>query len=208
MDLIITLLTFIFGIFIGWFTNHWYSVNLKQPELCRSGSGSGSNFLDSGFRYTHLSIKNELRSLAIRLPETIILGKRLKTHFGNQIIERDPARKCRAHLLDESGKHICPLYWLSDNSVLDTVDIQSGESVSLLTFVRESKNLKKFYVYQRKSQSDLTPQTTEVPNFNKSTKFKINISYSHNKNFSFPIEVEIDYRDNLYVRTENSSNLF
>lgn len=202
------IILFILGCVVGWFTNHWYSVNLKQPELKQSGSGGGSNLLGTGFHYSNLSIRNELRSLAIKFPETVILGIRLKTRFGDQVVERDPARECRAYLLDESGKHICQLFWLIDNNVQDTVDIQSGKSANLLMFVREDKNPKRFYVYQRKSQSDLTPQTNKIPNFIKSTKFQVKISYSHNRNFSFPTEVEIDYQDNMYLKTKSGSSLF
>ena len=144
----------------------------------------------------------------IKLPETVLLGKRFKTHFGNQIVERTIARECRAQLLDESGKHICHLYWLESNKILDSVDIKSGKSASLILFVRKEEKQEKFYVYQPTSQSDLTPKVVKVPNFNKSTNFLVRISYAYNKSLSFPAGVEIDYSGNFYATTKNSSGIF
>ena len=206
--MISTTLTFILGCLVGWFTNHWYSVNLKEPQLSQNGGGGGSSIFGTKFHFSHLTIRNELRTLVIKLPETVLLGKRLKTRFGNQIVERNPARECRAQLLDESGKHICHLYWLDNNKILDKVDIESGKSASLLLFVRKEEDSEKFYVYQPTSQSDLAPKVTKVPNFNKSSDFLVRVSYSYNKSISFPVSVEKDYSENFYTKTKNGSSLF
>lgn len=104
------ILTFILGCLVGWFTNHWYSVLMKRPSLILSGGGGSSNFLGSGFHSTNLTIQNELRKLGISLPETVILGKQLRTDFGGQIVERETACQCRAQLLETSGKYICHLW--------------------------------------------------------------------------------------------------
>lgn len=208
-DIIWTLSTFVLGCLVGWFTNHWYAVNLKQPKLSQSGSGSGSNFLGTGFHFYHLAVKNELRFLTFKIPETVILGKRLRTRFGSQIIERDTASECRAQLLDESEKHICHLYWLDNNNILDTVGIECDKSANLLLFVRKDESSEKFYVYQPTSSSNLTPKTVKVPHFDKSTNFLVMISYFHGtKKLSFPVSVEIDYSGNFYVKTGGDSSLF
>ncbi len=207
MEGILSMLNFFLGCLIGWLTNHWYSVNLKQPLLKQSGGGGGSNIFGVNLHYSCVNIQNELRQLSISFPETILLGKRLKTSFGNQIIERDNASECRAQLLDEFGKHICHLFWLDNNKVLETVDIKSGKTAKLILFIRK-ENEEKFYVYEPTSPSDLTPKVTKVPNFNKSTNFLVRISYSHNKALSFPVGVEIDFAGNFYTITKNSSGLF
>lgn len=207
METILSILTFLLGCLVGWFTNHWYSINLKEPQLNQNGNGSGSSIFGTNFHHSHVSIQNELRLLSIKLPDTLLLGKRLKTRFGNQIIERNVARECRVQLLDESSKHICHLYWFEDNKALESVDIKSGKSASLLLFVRKEDE-RKFYVYEPTSLSDLTPKVVKVPNFNKSTNFLVRISYAYNKSLSFPVGVEIDYRGNFYTTTKNSSGLF
>jgi hypothetical protein len=208
MDKIISLSTFILGCFAGWYSNHWYSVNLKEAKLSQNGSGGGSSIFGTNFHSSYISIQNELRWLGVNLPETVIFGKRLKTRFGGQIVERNPARECRAQLLDESGKHICHLFWMESNKILDVLDIKSGKSANLLLFIRRDDGSREFYVYQPTSQSDLTPKTVKVPSFNKSTNFLVRITYSYNKNFSFPMGVEIDYNENFYATTKNGSGLF
>ncbi|MDD5015357.1 MAG: hypothetical protein PHW73_09740 [Atribacterota bacterium] len=208
MEVILSISTFLLGCLVGWFTNHWYSINLKEPQLSQNGGGGGSSMFSTKFHYSHITIRNELRMLAIKLPETVLLGKRLKTRFGDQIVERNPAKECRAQLLDESGKHICHLYWLKNNKILDTVDIESGKSANLLLFVRKEEDSSKFYVYQPTSQSNLAPKVAKVPNFSQSSNFLVRISYSYNKSISFPVGVEIDYNENFYTKTKNGSSLF
>lgn len=208
MEIILSVSTFVLGCLVGWYTNHWYSINLKEPQLSQNGNGDGSSIFGTNFHYTSVSIQNELRLLSVKLPETILLGKRLKTRFGNQIIERNTARECRAQLLDEFGKHICHLYWLENNIITQSVDIESGKSASLLLFVRKEDEPEKFYVYEPSSISDFTPKIMKVPHFNKSKNFIARISYAHNKNLSFPVGVEIDYRGNFYSKTKNGSCIF
>lgn len=209
MEIILSVSTFLLGCLVGWFTNHWYSINLKEPQLSQKGSGCGFGIFGTNFHYSHVSIQNELRLLSIKLPDTILLGKKLKTSFGNQIIERNTARECRAQLLNEYGnKHICHLYWLENNKILESVDIKSGKSASLVLFVRKEGEQEKFYIYEPTSSSDLIPKVIKVPNFNKSTNFLVRISYAYNKSLSFPVGVEIDYRGNFYAKTKDSSGLF
>lgn len=208
MDIAFSVSIFILGCLVGWYTNHWYSINLKEPHLNQRSSGGGSSLLGTNFHFAYASIHNELRSLAINLPETVLFGKKLKTRFGSQIVERNPARECRAQLLDASGKHICHLYWLENNKIFDKLDIKSGKSANLLLFVRRDDGSEKFYIYQPTSQSDLTPKVVKVPSFTKSTNFSVRISYSYNKNLLFPAGVEIDYAGNFYATTNTSSGLF
>jgi hypothetical protein len=208
MDIIISLSTFVFGCIVGWYSNHWYSVNMREAKLSQNGGGGGSGIFGTSFHSSYISIQNELRWLGVNLPETIIFGKRLKTRFGGQIVERNPARECRAQILDESGKHICNLFWIENNKIFDTVDIKSGKSANLLLFIRKADGSAKFYVYQPTSQSDLTPKTIKVPSFSKSTNFLVRVTYSYNKSFSFPAGVEINYDENYYVTTKNGSGLF
>lgn len=140
----ISIINLIAGGLIGVVGNHFYSVNLRQPKLGYSGSGANSNFYDTGFSSATISVQNELRHLSVKFPPIIILGKRIKTQIGNQTTERDVAKKCAAHLYDENGKLITRLYWLSNNKPLYEVDINSGESASLMTFVRKKMNLENF----------------------------------------------------------------
>ncbi len=208
MEIILSISTFLLGCLVGWFINHWYSINLKEPQLSQNGSGGGSSIFGTNFHYSQVSIQNELRLLSIKLPDTVLLGKKIKTRFGNQILERNIARECRAQLLDESGKHVCHLYWLKENNILESIDIKSGKSENLLIFVRKDDEQEKFYVYEPSSSSDLTPKVTRVPNFSESINFLVRISYGYNKSLTFPVGIEIDYRGNFYATTKNSSSLF
>jgi hypothetical protein len=66
------ILFFLLGCLIGWLTNHWYSVVLRQPHLVHNGGGGGGPILNSGYRYIGITVDNELRRLGISLPETVI----------------------------------------------------------------------------------------------------------------------------------------
>jgi hypothetical protein len=202
------IVTFLLGCLAGWFTNHWYSVNMRHPSLRQSGSGGGINFDGSGYRYVSVSLQNELRQLALILPETVIFGKRLKTRFGNQIVERDPARQCRARLLEESGRHICHLWWMDGQKTAETVEIKSGESSNLILFLR-SNNTGQYFVYQPTSNTDLTPKTHDVPTFNKTMAFLVEVSYLHgSRRLQFPVKVVIGYDGGFSFETKNSSGMF
>src|SRR2546430_16427108 len=166
MDIGIGIITFILGCLVGWFTNHWYSVNMRRPSLRHSGGGSGIDFEGSGYHFESVSVENQLRYLTLGLPETIIFGKRLRTSFGNQIVERDPAGQCIANLFDESSKHICQLFWKVGEKVCGTVEIRSGESAHLMLFVRKEDGSNTYFAYRPTSQSNLAPTILNVPRFN------------------------------------------
>ena len=155
------IITFLLGCLMGWFTNHWYAVVMKQPSLVRSGGGSGSSLFGSGYYYVSLTIQNELRRLGISFPETVILGKTIKTDFGGRLIERDPAVDCRAQLLETSEQPICHLWWLDGQKVTEAVDIKSGESVHLIVFLRR-ENDSTYFAYQPTSGTDPTSKTSSV----------------------------------------------
>lgn len=193
---------------LGWLANHWYSVNMRRPSLRKSGTGGGSNLSGTGYHFVNISITNELRRLTLSLPETTILGKRIPTSFGNQVIERDPARQCKARLLEKSGKHICYLWWQNGNTVTDEIEIKSGESVNLILFVRRD-NEKKYFVYNPISSSDVNPKTSGIPTFNKTKTFRVLITYTHgSQNIEFPVKVILNYDGSLYFETEGSSAAF
>jgi hypothetical protein len=142
------ILTFLLGCLVGWFTNHWYSVVMRRPSLRQSGGGGGSSLFGSGFRYVSLGFQNELRRLGVSLPETVILGKSVKTDFGGQVVEREPARQCRARLMEESGRYICTLWWCDGQKPAETVDIKSGESASLIIFLKSNTDPGQYFSYQ------------------------------------------------------------
>lgn len=207
MNVIISTVTFLIGIAVGWFTNHWYSVNMKIPQL-RINGGGGDRSLGTDFRSNNITIENELRYLGIRLPETVILGKRIKTYFGNQIVERNIARKCIANLLDDNSKFICQLWWKQGKEIVSCVDINSGDTASLIVFVNK-ENEEGYFPYQPTSQSDFTPLTVKVPKFNQSKNFSIIISYSFgSKILNIPVKVSFDYRGNVYFEYGGGSSFF
>lgn len=209
MDIMISIITFIIGCLIGWFINHWYSVVMRRPSLRQSGSGTGSNFRNSGYHYNHITISNELRTFTLKIPETVILGKRIKTHFGNQIVEREPATQCTARLLEKSGKYICHLWWTKGNDITPTTEISSGNSTSLLLFLRREDNENKYFVYQPKSQTDFSPKTSRLPTFTKTMHFFVEVSYSHgSQKLTFPVSIVIGYDGNFSFETDSSSGSF
>jgi hypothetical protein len=201
---------FILGCLAGWITNHWYSVNLRQPSLRINGGGNGSNFQGSGHPYTNITVENELRYLRIQLPITIIVGrKQLKTHFGNQVVERESAQQCIARLLDKSGRHICQLWWLIDTKVDSITEIKSGKSVNLLLFIKGKNNAKEYYAYQPISSSNIEPKISGTPKFNKTMDFLVEISYSYGtKKIQFPVRVVINYDGSFSFETNNGSGTF
>lgn len=201
------LITFFAGILVGWFITHYYSVNMKMPQLRQNGGGSDRSFgLDS--RTVYITIENELRHLGIRLPVTIILGKPIRTIFGNQIIERNIARRCTANLFDENSKFICQLWWRHGKEILPYVDINSGETSSLIVFMN-NKGAEEYFPYQPTSQSDFKPLILKVPKFNQSKNFSIIISYSFgSKNLNIPVKVFFDYRRNVYFESGGGSSFF
>jgi hypothetical protein len=182
---------------------------MRRPSLGLNGSGGGSDFEGSGYQYVVVSVENQLRHLTLRLPETIILGKRLKTSFGNQIVERDPARQCIANLLDESNKPICRLWWKDGEKLSEIVEIRSGESTHLILFVRKEDGSNKYFAYQPTSQSNLAPKISKVPNFNNTMKFSIEIIYSYgNQRVRFPAQVDIGYDGSFSFKTIGGSSSF
>lgn len=198
----------ILGAILGWWTNHWYSVNLTMPRLRISGGGGGRSPLDLGFRSVHISVENELRHLSVRIPTTIILGKPLKTYFGNQIIERDTARKCTASLLDENGKHICQLWWSQGKEIIPSVDILSGEKANIIVFFNKNDS-DSYFPYQPNSQSDPVPKITNVPKFDKTMNFSVIISYAYgSKSINLPVKVSFNYDGNVYFEYGGGSTFF
>src|SRR6202044_1569461 len=99
----LSIVTFILGCLVGWTVNHYYSVVVRRPLLVSSGGGGGSSIGGAPFHFVHISVRNELRRLGLHLPPTVILGKALRTDFGNQLLDRDPARQCTAQLFSEEG---------------------------------------------------------------------------------------------------------
>lgn len=211
MSELISIVTFILGCLVGWFCNHWYSVVMKRPELAVNGSGSSSSLYNSNYSSVTVSVTNHLRALAIVLPETVVLGKRFKTHFGAHVIDRDPAQQCRAALLDESGEHISHLWWNNAGKVTEIITIKSGESANLLLFIREASNTERYFAYQPRSQADPTPKISGTPEFKTTMNFIVEISYTHGtQRLRIPVRVVKKYDGSLYfeysaVRSSGSS---
>jgi hypothetical protein len=180
---------------------------MRRPTLRQNGGGS--SLFGSSYRYVSLGFQNELRRLGISLPETVILGKAVKTDFGSQVIEREPARQCRARLLDETGRYICPLWWFDGQKPAETVDIKSGESASLIIFLKSNTDPSQYLSYQPTSNTDPTPRTSEVPKFDKAMGFLVEVLYSHSsQRLRFPVKVVIGYDDRMSFETPNSSSSF
>ncbi len=203
-----SIITFLLGCFFTWFVTHLYSVNITMPKLNIGGTGGGTSPFGPGFRIGRISVKNELSQLGLRIPTTIILGKPIKTYFGNQVVERKIASRCTASLLDENHKNISQLWWESGKEVISSVDIKSGEQANLVAFVREENDSENYYPYQPVSQSDTTPKIIHVPKFNKTMNFLVVISYSWNQSIEIPVRVSIDYNGNFYLESKNSSSNF
>lgn len=173
------------------------------------GGGGGSSLFNSGFRYVSLGFQNELRRLGIILPETVILGKALRTDFGGQVIEREPARQCRARLMDESGMYICSLWWFDGQKPAEMVDIKSGESANLIVFVRNEKDSNQYFTYQPTSNLDPTPRTSGIPKFDKTMSFFVEVFYSYgSQKLRFPVTMRIGYDGSFYFQTQNSGSSF
>lgn len=207
IDVVISIITFLLGTVFGWFINHWYSVNMTMPMLKTNGGGSDRS-LGSDFRSVHISIENELRHLGIRVPTTIILGKQLKTYFGNQVVERDTARKCTASLLDEDGKFISQLWWRQGREITPAADIKSGEQASMIVFVSKEGE-EGYFPYQPISQSDFAPRITKIPRFDIAMNFSIIISYSFgSKSLNLPVKVSFNYDGNVYFEYGGGSTFF
>jgi hypothetical protein len=197
---------FIAGGLIGWVTNHWYAVSLRRPRL-RIG-GSGLSFLQTGLAYRTIGIENELRYFGINLPPTMILGKHIKTRFGNHVLERDSARRCRARLLDKSKTPICSLYWNLSNNILSEVDIKSGESANLMLFIRDKQGEEEYYAYQPISNTDFTPKLIKSPKFKDTMEFIVEVLYSYGEVLYIPVKVIKKYDGNFTFQASNSSGDF
>ena len=192
MDLSISMLLFLLGLISGWLSNYWFAVVMKQPKLAQTSSGQGRSSFDINYKQARLGIRNELRIIGIGIPNTsiMILGKFIKTHFGSQIVKRDPALKCSAHLYDSDGKRVCQLFWEAKDKVVNNIDIESDNSANLLTFIRKVDDEKSFTIYQPTSSDNFKPKLTNVPEFSKSTQFKVKINYSFNKVLEFSTGIE------------------
>ncbi|HLF90082.1 MAG TPA: hypothetical protein VI451_14130 [Anaerolineales bacterium] len=175
----------------------------------QTGGGGGSSLFGSGYRYASAGIQNELRLLGVNLPETVILGKAIRTNFGSQVVERDPARQCRARLMDESGGYVCPLWWFAGPKAAETVDIKSGELASLILFIRNDSIPSQYFGYQANSNSDPSPRTSGIPKFDRTMSFFVEVFYSHgSQKLRFPVKVVIGYDGSLRVETQNGSGSF
>jgi hypothetical protein len=199
------ILFFLLGCLVGWFTNHWYSVGMRQPKLIQNGGGSGSSLFGSGYRYVSIGIQNELRRLGVSLPETVILGKAIRTNFGGQVIEREPARQCRARLLERTGEYIYELWWYDGEKASEIIDIKSGETANLIVFAKRANDPNQYLVYQPISGVDFSPRTSGIPKFDKTMSFLVEILYSHGgQRLKIPVSVKIGYDGSFNFHTENS----
>lgn len=197
------ILFFLLGCLFGWFTNHWYSVNMKRPNLVKNGEGHGSSFFGSGYSFVTVNIQNELRRFGVTLPKTVILGKSVKTDFGGLIIERDTARQCRATLLEKTGEQIQELFWFDGEKAYEIIDIKSGETAHLVIFVRK-ENVNQYLVYHPVSGTDFTPRTVNIPKFDKSMSFLIEVSYSYDsQKVRIPVRIKIEYDGSFNLLTNN-----
>src|SRR5437660_1501648 len=92
------------------------------------------------------------------------------------------------------GRRICQLFWKVGEKVSGTIEIRSGESAHLMLFVRKEDGSNTYFAYQPTSQSNLAPTILNVPRFNGTMKFQVQISYSHaNQSLQFPVEVYMGY---------------
>ena len=206
----VTALTFISGCLLGWLTNHWYAVNLRRPQLSTNGGGGGGVDLNgSGYRFVSISIENNLRHIGFTLPRTVILGRRIKTRFGRQLIARDPALSCAVNLLDEHGVYLTQLWWTSSTRSTLSQDIICGKPVTVIPFVRNQTDPSQYYVYRPMSPRDSSPNTAEVAHFNKTTSFQIEVSYSYGSlHLRIPAQVKILPDDNFYFETTTGGSSF
>jgi hypothetical protein len=108
------------------------------------------------------------------------------------IVERSPARECRAYLYDkETQQFISQLWWqLPDGSVADVVTISSGERAEVLVFARLDSEKLKYFVYRPNHDSgDKIVVPDEDQKFDSTREFQIELQHSYGRK-----RIRIDFK--------------
>ena len=98
--------------------------------------------------------------------------------------------------------------WFDGTNVNHTIEIKSGESANLILFLKRD-NIPQYFAYEPTSNTDPTPKTSDIPRFDKTIRFFVEVSYSHgSQKLRFPVEITVGYDGRISYETPNSRGGF
>lgn len=155
------------------------AVYQKRPKLIINGGGGSGSGSPTGFQQNRLGVQNVPGRLGMRLGTTVVFGRVVhKSHWIGWPVAREPAKKCSAWLLDETGEPITSLFWIDPgdhNKRQGHVDLESGERADLVIFAQKNDDLASYYPYTPDANGD--PVVPPVK-FSGTKRFIVRLNYS------------------------------
>jgi len=181
MDILISVVTLVAGIFIG----NRYAVVASSPRLRPDGAG-GYPGGKPEYPAFYVEIKNLPGLVGLRLEPRILFGRRLHGRIRRGVPrERDTAKGCTATLKDKTtGKPIAPLWWRSPPSSESIwqleIDIESGVGQELMMFARRAEERLAYCVFQPPASEVTTPMVSARNTFFEGPQeFVVDVRYSY-----------------------------
>lgn len=183
------LLSLLIGASIGALIQFTFDFYIKQPKIKFELGSSGG---DLNSHYIQIKITNLEGLFGVRLKETMIFGHLL---FGDKPwgfqFERFTAKQCRLNLyvINEGlEEHVSAINWKSSNGFVETIDIESGESIEtkvIISFINADKPYYQSYLIDN-NNSQLYPS---LQRFYNSNVFVLKLSHETQKEREFILQV-------------------
>jgi hypothetical protein len=155
------------------------TVYLKRPKLAVAGGGGGGSSSPTGFQRDYIRVQNVPGRLGVKIGENKLFGQRVnREHWFGWPVMREPAKGCMAALLDESGVHVAPLWWLDPENPGKTqiqMDLDSGQYGDLLVFAQRNDDVPNYYPYIPGTDTDPTVPPVKL---NGTRRFILRLTYS------------------------------
>ena len=147
----------------------------------------------------------------MKLPTTVLFGKRIGGRERGLTINRNPAAECKAFLVDDANGSNAPLYWRStDGTSPRRVSILCGESCSLVFFGRLDDEPGRYFIFEPMNSGSSVPRLPkDGVRFSDTRSFVVHIAYSHGRQeLTFAATVRKDHRGDLTFEVESGGVSF
>lgn len=198
--------TFTAGILVGAplgaILDNWLGIYLKRPRLVVTGGGGSG----APMHIKRVTVTNEGAFFGIRPRQTIVLGRRVHGSFQKGLqFDRHPAKRCTATLFEKAtGDHVAQLWWEArgpDGEPSTRVTIESGESRSLVLFVRPDSSPTTYFVW--------APEITDLtPKFDGTQEFVVRVYVGGREELSLDTSVKLGFDGRLTYQAAGGGGHF